>query len=92
MYGQSGQYTQAVFQPQLSSQGHESQYSQLLPQQHYIQLEGVPPPPQPSLPKPTPDPLLPNVKVESEDMGHGQPISVGEAEPNFHCDFSPINF
>ncbi|KAF4100450.1 hypothetical protein G5714_018646 [Onychostoma macrolepis] len=90
MYGQSGQYTQAVFRPQLSSQGHESQYSQLLPQQHYIQLEGVPP--QPSLPKPTPDPLLPNVKVESEDMGHGQPIRVSEAEPNFHCDFSPINF
>ncbi|XP_016365297.1 homeobox protein NOBOX-like isoform X3 [Sinocyclocheilus rhinocerous] len=90
MYGQSGQYTQAVFRPQLSSQGHESQYSQLLPQQHYVQLDGAPP--QPSLPKPTPDPLLPNVKVESEDMGHGQPIRGSEAEPNFHCDFSPINF
>ncbi|XP_016353165.1 mucin-2-like [Sinocyclocheilus anshuiensis] len=85
-----GQYTQAVFRPQLSSQGHESQYSQLLPQQHYVQLDGAPP--QPSLPKPTPDPLLPNVKVESEDMGHGQPIRGSETEPNFHCDFSPINF
>ncbi|XP_059411278.1 uncharacterized protein LOC132144729 isoform X1 [Carassius carassius] len=91
MYGQSGQYAQAVYRPQLSSQGHESQYSQLLPQQHYIQLEGAPSQ-QPSLPKSTPDPLLPNVKVESEDMGHGQPIRVSEAEPNFHCDFSPINF
>ncbi|KAK2886938.1 hypothetical protein Q8A67_015166 [Cirrhinus molitorella] len=90
MYSQSGQYTQAVFRPQLSSQGHESQYSQLLPQQHYVQLEGAPP--QPTLPKPTPDPLLPNVKVESEDMDHSQPIRVSEAEPNFHCDFSPINF
>ncbi|XP_026087494.1 homeobox protein NOBOX-like isoform X1 [Carassius auratus] len=90
MYSQSGQYTQAVFQSQLSSQGHESQYSQLLPQQHYVQLEGAPP--QPSLPKPTPDPLLPNVKVESEDIGHSQPIRVSEAEPTFHCDFSPINF
>ncbi|XP_016352429.1 uncharacterized protein LOC107696547 isoform X1 [Sinocyclocheilus anshuiensis] len=90
IYSQSGQYTQAVFRPQLSSQGHESQYSQLLPQQHYVQFEGAPP--QPSLPKPAPDPLLPNVKVESEDMGHSQPIRVSEAEPNFHCDFSPINF
>lgn len=90
MYGQSGQYTQAVFGQQLSSQGHETQYSQLLPQQHYVQLEGAQP--QPSLPKPTPEPLLSNVKVESEDMGLGQPIRVSEAEPNFHCDFSPINF
>lgn len=88
MYSQPGQYTQAVFRPQLSSQGHhESQYTQLLPQQHYVQLQGAPP--QPSLPKPTPDPLLPNVKVESEDS---QPIRVSEAEPTFHCDFSPINF
>ncbi|XP_042601239.1 homeobox protein NOBOX isoform X2 [Cyprinus carpio] len=90
MYGQSGRYTQAVFGQQLSSQGHETQYSQLLPQQHYVQLEGVQP--QPTLPKPTPEPLLSNVKVESEDMGLGQPIRVSEAEPNFHCDFSPINF
>ncbi|XP_051729782.1 homeobox protein NOBOX-like isoform X1 [Ctenopharyngodon idella] len=90
MYSQPGQYTQAVFRPQLPSQGHESQYTQLLPQQHYVQLQGAPQ--LPSLPKPTPDPLLPSVKVESEDMGHSQPIRVSEAEPTFHCDFSPINF
>ncbi|XP_077051923.1 uncharacterized protein nobox [Siphateles boraxobius] len=88
MYSQPGPYTQAVFRPQLSSQGHESQYTQLLPQQHYVQLQGAPA--QPSLPKPTADPLLPNVKVESEDTS--QPIRVSEAEPTFHCDFSPINF
>ncbi|XP_051520320.1 uncharacterized protein LOC127421342 [Myxocyprinus asiaticus] len=85
VYSQSGQYTQAVFQPH----GHESHYPQLLPQQHYIELQGAP---QPSLPKPSPDPLLPNVKAESEDVGHGQPIRVSVAEPTFHCDFSPIHF
>ncbi|KAG1946898.1 homeobox protein NOBOX-like [Pimephales promelas] len=88
MYSQPGPYTQAVFRPQLSSQGPESQYTQLLPQQHYVQLQGAPA--QPSLPKPTTDPLLPNVKVESEDTS--QPIRGSEAEPTFHCDFSPINF
>ncbi|KAK7138621.1 hypothetical protein R3I93_015913 [Phoxinus phoxinus] len=85
IYSQPGPYTQAVFRPQ----GHESQYTQLLPQQHYVQLQGAPA--QPSLPKATAaDPLLPNVKVESEDTS--QPIRVSEAEPTFHCDFSPINF
>lgn len=88
MYGQSGQFTQPVFRPQLS-QGHEGHYHQLLPQQHYVQLKGALPS---SLSKPTPDPLLPNIKAESEDTGHSQPIRVTEAEPTFHCDFSPIHF
>lgn len=89
VYGQAGQYTQAVFRPQLSLQGHEGHYHQLLPQQHYVQLQGAPPS---SLSKATPDPLLPNIKAESEDTGHSQPIRVSEAEPTFHCDFSPIHF
>lgn len=90
LYNQSGQYTQAVFRPQVQSQSHDGQYSQLLPQQRYVQLQGAPS--QPSLPKPTPDPLLPNIKVESGDISHNQPIGGGEAEPAFHCDFSPIQF
>ncbi|XP_055076727.2 uncharacterized protein nobox isoform X1 [Misgurnus anguillicaudatus] len=89
VYGQSGQFTQTVFRPQLSSQGHEGHYPQLLSQQHYIQLQGAHPP---GLSKPNPDPLLPNVKAESEDTGHSLPIRVSEAEPTFHCDFSPIHF
>ncbi|KAI7798801.1 putative homeobox protein NOBOX, partial [Triplophysa rosa] len=89
VYSQSGQFTQTLFRPQLSSQGHEGHYHQLLPQQHYVQLQEVP---QSSLSKATPDPLLPNIKAESEDTGHSQAIRVIEAEPTFHCDFSPIHF
>ncbi|XP_056597733.1 uncharacterized protein LOC130415806 isoform X2 [Triplophysa dalaica] len=89
VYGQSGQFTQTLFRPQLSSQGHEGHYHQLLPQQHYVQLQGAP---QSSLSKGPPDPLLPNIKAESEETGHNQPIRVSEAEPTFHCDFSPLNF
>ncbi|XP_030644420.1 homeobox protein NOBOX [Chanos chanos] len=85
----------SLFRPQFSAQSHENLYPPILPPQHYIQVQRPPrntlhPPT--SLPKPTHDPLLSNIKAEFEEAPASQPVRVSEADSVFPCDFSPIHF
>ncbi|XP_007245739.2 uncharacterized protein LOC103034894 [Astyanax mexicanus] len=90
VYGHSAHIPHAVLRPQFTSQSCESHYPTLLPPQRYITPQRAS---CPSLSKlAAPDPLMPSVKIELEEAGPSQTTRVSEAEPVFHCDFSPIHF